>query len=295
MTHVTLSARQQSRLQHVTVQHRPEYQAVWAQLTYSGRPCMSLGLLKDLAHAQEQIQALIDTGGEPGSSGGLLYQILGSETPGVFNLGGDLAFFLNCIRTRDRRGLLWYAETCVDILYQSACGYGAGLTTISLVRGEALGGGFEAALASNVLIAEHSARFGFPETMFGMFPGMGAFSFLARRVSPATAKRIIESGKVYTAEDLYQLGVVDRLVPDGEGVRAVYDLITQRRHRTTGFHGLERAIDRFNPLSYAELVDIVHIWVDTALCLSPQNLRLMEYLLCAQEKRWGGAEQVAVA
>ena len=295
MTHLTLSARQQPRLQHVTVHHRPEYQAVWAQLNYSGRPCMSLELLADLAGAQKQIQALIGAGSGAGGNGGPLYQILSSETPGVFSLGGDLAYFLSCIRTRDRQGLLAYAEACVDILYQSACGYGAGLTTISLVRGEALGGGFEAALASNVLIAEQGARFGFPETMFGMFPGMGAFSFLARRVSPAMARRIIESGKVYTAEDLYQLGVVDRLVPDGEGVRAVCDLITQRRHRTTGFHGLERAIDRFNPLSYEELVDIVHIWVDTALCLSPKNLRLMEYLLRAHQKRWGESEHMAVA
>ena len=295
MTHLTLSAWQQSRLQQVTLHHRPEYRAVWAQLSYIGRPCMSLGLLDELTGAQQQIEALSAAGGKAGSSAGLRYQILSSETPGVFNLGGDLAYFMNCIRSQDREGLLGYAESCVNILYQAACGYGAGLTTISLVRGEALGGGFEAALAGNVLIAEHGARFGFPETMFGMFPGMGAFSFLARRVSPAMAKRIIESGKVYTAEALYQLGVVDRLVPDGEGVQAVYDLITQRRHRTTGFHGLERAIDRFNPLSYEELVDIVHIWVDTALSLSPKNLRLMDYLLRAQQKRWGNLEQVAVA
>jgi len=295
MTQLMLSARQPSRSQRVTVRHRPEYQAVWADLSYTGRPCMSLELLDDLARAQDQIQSLIGAGAKPGGGTEVLYQVLSSEAPGVFNLGGDLDYFLTCIRARDREGLLGYAESCVDILYRAACGYGAGLTTISLVRGEALGGGFEAALASNVLIAEHGARFGFPETMFGMFPGMGAFSFLARRVSPAMAKRMIESGKVYTAEDLYQLGVVDRLVPDGEGVRAVYELITQRRNRTTGFLGLERAIDRFNPLSYEELVDIVHIWVDTALRLSPNNLRLMEYLLRAQQNRWENAAQVTAA
>ncbi len=129
------------------------------------------------------------------------------------------------IREGDRDGLFDYARTCIDILHASATGYGLPITTIALVQGEALGGGFEAALSANILIAERGARFGFPETVFGLFPGMGAFSFLARRVAPALAKRIIVSGKVYTAEELYQLGIVDQVVADGEGeesVRAFY-------------------------------------------------------------------------
>ena len=52
----------------------------------------------------------------------------------------------------------------------------------AIKRPEHLGGGFEAALSSQVLIAERSARFGFPEIMFNLFPGMGAYSLISRRI-----------------------------------------------------------------------------------------------------------------
>ena len=186
-----------------------------------------------------------------------------------------------------------YAKDCIDILYASITGYGLPFTTIALVQGETLGGGFEAALSANVLIAEKSAKFGFPETVFGMFPGMGAFSFLARRIAPAMAKRIIASGKVYTADELFQIGVVDQVVDDGKGVAAVHEFIRHQHVRSTGFEGLEKVVEQFNPLSYKELMDVVNIWVDTAMQLSEKNMRLMEYLVNAQNKRWSCVSEPA--
>jgi len=264
----------------------PEYQVAWARLKYSGKPCMSPELLKEVADAQALIAERARSGYQQGVASRLMYQVLCSDLPGVFNLGGDLAHFIELIRARDRMSLFDYAKSCVDILYQSASSYDIPFTTIALVQGEALGGGFEAALSANVMIAERGARFGFPETVFGLFPGMGAFSFLARRIAPALAKRVIASGKVYSAEELYDMGVVDVLVPDGQGREAVYEFIQHQRNRSTGFQGLDQIIDQFNPLSYKELMDVVTVWVDTAMQLSEKNIRLMQYLVRAQEKRW---------
>jgi len=269
----------------------PEHQLVWAELKYPGRPCMSKGLLRDVARAQKIIADRASSGYEQGLENRLMFQVLCSDLPGVFNLGGDLAHFIQLIRDRNRMALFDYAKACIDTLYQSATSYNLRFTTIALVQGEALGGGFEAALSANVLIAEKGARFGFPETVFGLFPGMGAFSFLARRLAPALAKRMIASGKVYTAEELYEMGVVDVLAPDGGGREAVYDCVQHQRSRSAGFHGLEQIVDQFNPLSYKELMDVVTVWVDTAMQLSAKNLRLMEYLVSAQEKRWGVGEE----
>ncbi len=279
--------------EHLELLFEPAHQMVWANLHYTGRPCMSEGLLNDLNRAQTVIAEHAGNGYRQGDESRLMYQVLSSELPGVFNLGGDLAHFIQLIRNRDRKALFSYAKQCIDILYKSASSYNLPFTTIALVRGEALGGGFEAALSANVMIAERGARFGFPETVFGMFPGMGAFSFLARRLNPALAKRIIASGKVYTAEELYEMGVVDVLVPDGTGKEAVYDYIQHQRSRSTGFHGLERIVEQYNPLSYQELLDVVTVWVDTGMQLSNKNLRLMEYLVAAQEKRWCNPEQAA--
>ncbi len=276
-------------LTHVEIDFDPAYHAVWARLRFPERPCISCGLISDLQQVQGLVSSLARKGHESGDPDRLRYQILSSSLPGVFCLGGDLELFIRLIRAGDRTGLALYAKDCIDILHASITGYGLPFTTIALVQGETLGGGFEAALAANVLIAEKSAKFGFPETVFGMFPGMGAFSFLARRIAPAIAKRIIASGKVYSADELFELGVVDQVVNDGKGVAAVHEFIRHQQVRSTGFEGLERVVEQFNPLSYQELMDVVNIWVDTAMQLSEKNLRLMEYLLNAQNKRWAPA------
>lgn len=282
-------------LAHVEVEFDPAFHAVWARLRFPDRPCISTGLISDLRQVQTRIASLATQGYESNDPHRLRYQILCSSMPGVFCLGGDLELFIHLIRRDDRAGLAAYAKDCIDILYASISGYGLPFTTIALVQGETLGGGFEAALAANVLIAEKSAKFGFPETVFGMFPGMGAFSFLARRIAPAIAKRIISSGKVYTADELFELGVVDQVVPDGKGVDAVHEFIRHQQVRSTGFEALERVVEQFNPLSYRELTDVVDIWVDTAMQLSEKNLRLMEYLVNAQNKRWMPAEKTSAS
>lgn len=63
------------------------------------------------------------------------------------------------------------------------------LTTVSLIQGDALGGGFEASLSSNLIIAERGVKMGLPEVIFNLFPGMGAYSILSRKVGAATAEK----------------------------------------------------------------------------------------------------------
>ena len=271
------------------VRYEPEHQLVRSYFKYPGRPCISTGLLEDIAKAHNVIASYARQGYQVEDKKRLLFHVVDSKLPNVFNLGGDLDHFKSLIRMGDREGLTRYGKACIDILHPFSTGYELPFTTICLVRGEALGGGFEISIASKVLIAEKSARFGFPEIAFGLFPGMGAFSFLARKLNPSLAKRIIASGKVYTAEELYEMGIVDRLVPDGEGQSAVYDYIRYQRSRTAGTHSLDRVMDEFNPVSYEELINVVNIWVDAALQLSEKNLRVMEYLVRAQLRRWGGA------
>ncbi|MCG8428421.1 MAG: crotonase/enoyl-CoA hydratase family protein [Chromatiales bacterium] len=271
------------RFEHLDIDYDRDSDALWAVMKYSGRPCMSLPLLDDFKQAQNIIANVMQP---EHSTKPVKYLVLSSELPGVFNLGGDLAYFVQLIRERNRDALHDYAKACIDMLYQSMCGGDMPFTTIALVQGETLGGGFEAALSANVLIAERSAKFGFPETVFGMFPGMGAYNFLTRRLSPGLAKRIIASGKVYGATELFEMGVIDEVVPDGRGEEAVAEFIRHQQSRSLGFKALDRIVDHFNPIAYRELYDVIEIWVDTAMQLSDKNIRLMEYLVHAQEKRW---------
>jgi DSF synthase len=207
----------------------------------------------------------------------------------VFNLGGDLALFLGLIASQDRGALTRYAKLCVDSVYPRICNYNSPLTTISLVQGEALGGGFESALSSNVIIAERRARMGMPEILFNLFPGMGAYSLLGRRVGMKRAEDMILSGRVYTAQELHEMGVVDVLVENGGGEAGVRDFIRRSERRRNGMQAVFSCRQHFHPVSYDELLNIANIWVDAALRLEEKDLKLMSRLARSQSRRIPGS------
>jgi len=210
------------------------------------------------------------------------YVVLASAMPGVFNLGGDLDLFKQLIDTRDRNGLLRYGRACIDVLYRNYIGHELPVTTVSLVQGECLGGGFEAALSSDVIIAEKNARFGFPEILFNLFPGMGAYSFLERKIGQKGAEDIISSGRIFSAEEMLNLGVIDAVAENGQGEAGVAALIRQRSRSRNGLAALAATRRRVHRLEFSELLDIVQIWVDSALKLNSRDLKLMQRLVSRQ-------------
>ena len=208
--------------------------------------------------------------------------VVASDIKGIFNLGGDLNLFKNSIENSDKAGLLAYATSCIDVLYENMSHLQQDLTTISLVPGDALGGGFEAALASNLLIAEKGSKMGFPEVLFNLFPGMGAYSFLSRKIGGIKAEKMILSGKLFSAEELFEMGVVDILAEKGDGELAVYDYINSFNRQSNSYRAMRKVKDVCNPVTYKELLDIVHIWVDAAFNLTPRDLKMMLRLINRQ-------------
>lgn len=283
----------QRRLQHLEVRHDYAARAVWVDFKYQRLPCFTRELLDDVWTVQRSIRKTAQAEFRKGRADRLLFQVVTSADQQVFNLGGDLESFIRMIQAGDREGLWEYARLCIDIQYASITHYEIPFTTIALVGGEALGGGFEAALSANILIAERRSRFGFPEITFGMFPGMGALSLLIRKITPGMARRLIMDHRVYTAEELHDLGVVDVLAPDGEGRAVAADYMRRHANAAPGLHGFQAAVDRAVPVSYDELQDVVEFWVDAALQLSEKNLRLMAYFARAQAKRYASSEALA--
>jgi DSF synthase len=215
----------------------------------------------------------------------LQYFICGSKTPGVYNLGGDLLHFAECIRRQDFAAMRNYAETCVRMQYANTTGFDAPIITMALVQGDALGGGFEHALAFDILVAERSARMGLPEIIFNLFPGMGAYSFLTRRVGRQLAEKFILQGKIHSAEELHEMGIVDILVEDGQGEAAIIDYTQRNRNRFGAERAVYRARRRAHPIELQELLDITLIWAETAMTLTDADIRKMERLASAQERR----------
>lgn len=125
---------------------------------------------------------------------------------------------------------------------------------------------------------------GFPEILFNLFPGMGAYSFLSRKVGRRTAEELITSGTIYSARQLYDMGVVDVVTPDGTGEAAVYGFIRKHAKAANGRRGLERVRTEITPITRQELMQIVEIWASAALKLDDRDLRMMDRLVRAQQR-----------
>jgi len=267
----------------MSVRYDRDQQALWCYFKPAERPCFSPTMLKESKHIQ---QAVIDyfESGKDLEEYPISYLILASQTPGVFNLGGDLNLFIKLIKSCSRDQLLEYATYCIDICYTNTINLSLPLTTISFVEGSALGGGFESAMSSNYLIAEKHSQMGLPEIRFNLFPGMGAYSFLARKVGMVQAEEMITSGKVYYGPELHKMGIIDILSESGQGHEAVDCFIRKHRRASNGLHAIQKARQLYNPITYEELMDISKVWVDAALQLKEKDLKTMARFVIAQNR-----------
>jgi enoyl-CoA hydratase len=100
-----------------------------------------------------------------------------------------------------------------------------GKPVVAAVSGYALGGGLELALAADFRVAGESARLGQPEILLGIIPGAGGTQRLPRLIGPARAKDMIFTGRFVPAAEALRLGLVDKVVPDGEVYQAARELV----------------------------------------------------------------------
>lgn len=261
----------------------PHQKTVWLNFNPKPRSCFTLKLLKELDRFQSILR---QNEGRLPVNGKLVeieFNVIASHHR-VFNYGGDLDYFIRCISNRDRDALQTYAKYAIDAVYYNHIGREFDINTISLIRGDALGGGFEAALSSHVLIAERQAEFGLPEVLFNLFPGMGAYNLLSQRLNPVIAERIILSGRRYSAEELYEQGVIDILVDDGEGELTTNKFINDNHRRKNCLKSVSKIRRIINPIDYQQLQEIGELWVDAAFNLSEKDLRIMNRLIRSQER-----------
>jgi DSF synthase len=275
-----------STLTQVRTQFEEEFGVMTYYMNPEPRPCFNKTCMSELYQSQAALETMQGEVFVNGKLNQANYLVLASDIPGIFNLGGDLSMFGELIRSKARDRLFSYAKLCVNNVW-TFYNMQAPVTTVSLVQGQAMGGGFEAALAAHVIVAEKSAMMGLPEVLFNLFPGMGALSFLSRKIGMPAAEKMVRSGKVYTGEELYQMGVVDVLAEDGQGQYALNNWIKKNHRSLNSFQAINRAKQRVNPLTLEELYDITEIWVDAALRLDERNLKVMERLVRAQNSKVG--------
>lgn len=267
----------------------PDTRIVRCYMGAQVRPCFTPELLRDLSRFLKAMRNQLASERRAGCDTTVDYVVFGSRHPGAFSLGGDLRMFVDLIRRRDRNALTAYMELSIQVMYDIAVNMDQPITTIAVVEGNALGAGLEGALACDVIVAERSVEFGFPEVLFNMFPGMGAYSFLARRLDPARVERMILSGRIFSAQEMFDMGLVDVLAEDGGAEAALNTLLRRLDKARNTQSAVMQMRKRVFPISYDEMLDVGRIWVNAAMGLGERELRTMERLIRSQDRRTADA------
>lgn len=279
-----------SRYSTLRVVENSQVQTHWCHMhadlaVNPGRACFKPQLIDDILRFQHTLSDRLRREQQEGQP--VLQHVVLASDCDAFNLGGDLEYFCDAIRRQDRPALLTYAHQCVRGVHAFHDGLNAGVHSIALVQGDALGGGFEAALSCHTIVAEEGVLMGLPEVLFDLFPGMGAYSFLCKRIPPHQAERLMLTGELYTSQQLHAMGLVDVLVARGQGVQAVEQVIRNNRRIPHARAAMHRVRAMAQPIVLSELQAITDVWVDTALQLGEKSLRTMERLVRAQYRRHG--------
>jgi len=255
------------------------------------RTCVKPIQCYSLAAMSELQQMLADISANPGL---VRHFVMTSDVPRVFNFGGDLALFVLLVRAGDIESVKLYGRMCVDLVWWMENAASRGIHTTVLVQGDTLGGGLESVLPFHKVIFERGAQGGFPEVLFNLFPGMGAWDFTIRKAGFHVANEMILSGRLYSAEELFNRRLVDVVVDDGAGEAAIDHVLREVDPRLRGTLAALQAQRLAAPVRLETLQAIVDLWAESALKLTDRDLRLMERLARAQARKAGGADEGAV-
>jgi len=147
--------------------------------------------------------------------------IIYSELKPGFCAGADLRELYERSQAMEKaqaaRGVRDFLERIHRVLNQIDA---APLTTIAAVHGVTFGGGFELALACDLIIADKMARFCFPELRLGLIPGFGGIPRLKRDLGNAVVRDLLLTGRSFNATKAQQIGLVSQVVSEGEALRA---------------------------------------------------------------------------
>lgn len=276
------------RYDTLDIEYHARTQSVWMHYKASSPHSYTHLMLQEIANVRESLRALFAAGKT--DTWPLRYFVMASKKQDVFSFGGDMSTFAEAIRRRDLPLLYDYGHLAIDVIYGLIVAFNLPLVTVSAVRGQCLGGGFEGALTTDYLIAEEGATLGVPEIAFNSFPGMGAISLLSRRLGVALAEQIVSSGVVYTAKQMQDFEVVSLLTPPGSLRDSVIEWMQggrvdlwQRRRV------LAEARRKSFPISHDELIRIVELWAECSHSIGARDLRHMERLIAAQRRKFSAS------
>jgi enoyl-CoA hydratase/carnithine racemase len=212
-------------------------------LTLHHEPCNEIGsqTLEELEQFVETLEALAGDGNSDDQAASVL--IIHSTLTSGFSAGADLRELYH--RSRKLRGAARMAgvrdfleriHRVLNIIDASP------LVTIAAVHGVTFGGGFELALACDLIMADKMARFCFPELRLGLIPGFGGIPRLKRDLGNAVVRDLLLTGRSINAAKAQTVGLVSQVAAQGEVMRLAHSTAAQIKKFD---HGTRVAAKRF--------------------------------------------------
>ena len=223
-------------------------------VTLHRRPCNEIGLAT-LGDLERLVAALGALGDEVAAV------VFSSEIEAGFCAGADLRELYRGMRETQGAARLAGVRDFLDGIHRALHGIDAApAITIAAVHGICFGGGFELALVSDLIIADRSARFCFPELRLGLVPGFGGIPRLKRDLGNAAVRDLLFTGRSINASKALEVGLVSQVVAEGQAPRVAHLTAQQVRKfdRETA-----RAAKRFvKPIPYAELRQEIELFCE---------------------------------
>jgi enoyl-CoA hydratase len=177
-------------------------------------PCNEIGTLV-LSELEQLVSAL------PSLEESAHALIIHSKLSCGFSAGGDLRELYEGIRTTEEKPALAGIRDFHERIHHVMNTLDAtSLTTIAAVQGICFGGGLELALTSDMIIADKTARFCFPELRLGIIPGFGGIPRIKRDLGNAVVRDLLLTGRSFNVTKGQQIGLVSQVVGEGEALRA---------------------------------------------------------------------------
>jgi enoyl-CoA hydratase/carnithine racemase len=182
------------------------------ELALHRRPCNEIGS-ESLAELEQFVAAL--AAADTSAHALIIY----SKIPAGFSAGGDLRELYHrsqeVVPSRRVVELRYFHERIHRVM--SAID-STPFTTIAAIHGVTFGGGFELALTCDIIIADKTARFCFPELRLGLIPGFGGIPRLKRDLGNAVVRDLLLTGRSFNATKVQRIGLVSQLAAEGEAL-----------------------------------------------------------------------------
>jgi DSF synthase len=273
--------REAGPLAQLKLEYEEAIKTLWVTVAPEPKPVFTFDLLNSVYRLQKAIVSL--WGPDRYAHSPIRFFAYRASGP-IFTMGGDLDFYLECIAKGDQSALQEYARLSIEGVLGNASSLSGSAITMATIEGKAIGGGIDAPLSCNVVIAEEQTSFCYPEVKFNHFP-IAAVSVLSRRVGTRTAHKLLATAAEFSASQFEAVGALDAVVPTGNGEAWLRKYAAE----TLPMHGarlnLFQAFHRRRAEEFkAELNSLARTWSNYMVRLTPMEISRLQRVSAGQDR-----------